>query len=59
MVVDKENISNLPEFADFAIDKGWTASPYFKTQIGRNYEFHHCQSAPDKLFNRVSLYKII
>jgi uncharacterized protein len=57
MVIDKENISDLPELARFAIDKGWTASPYFKTQIGRNYELHHCQSAPDKLFNRVSLYE--
>lgn len=57
MVVDKENINNLPELARFAIDKGWTASQYFKTQIGRNYELHHCQSAPQKLFDRVSLYE--
>ncbi len=57
MVIDKENINNLPELARFAIDKGWTASPYFKTQIGRNYELHHCQSAPEKLFNRVNLYE--
>jgi uncharacterized protein len=57
MVVDKENMNNLPELAQFAIDKRWTKSPYFKTQIGRNYELHHCQSAPDKLFSRVSLYE--
>lgn len=57
MVIDKENISNLPELAQFAIDKGWTKNPLFKTQIGRNYELHHCQSAPDKLFTRVSLYE--
>lgn len=57
MVVDKENINNLPELARFAIDKVWTTSPYFKTQIGRNYELHHCQSSPDKLFSRVSLYE--
>jgi uncharacterized protein len=57
MVIDKENISNLPELARFAIDKGWTSSPYFKTQIGRNYELHHCQSAPQKLFDRISLYE--
>lgn len=57
MVIDKENINNLPELACFAIDKGWTKSPFFKTQIGRNYELHHCQSAPDKLFTRVSLYE--
>ena len=59
MVIDKENIENLPDFARFAIDKGWTKSPYFKTQIGRNYELHHCQSTPDKLFNRVSLFETI
>lgn len=57
MVIDKENIGNLPELAQFALDKGWTQSPFFKTQIGRNYELHHCQSAPDKLFNRISLYE--
>ena len=59
MVIDKENIENLPDLAQFAIDKGWTKSPYFKTQIGRNYELHHCQSAPDKLFNRISLFEKI
>jgi uncharacterized protein len=57
MVADKENINNLPELARFAIEKGWTKNPLFKTQIGRNYELHHCQSAPDKLFDRVSLYE--
>ncbi len=59
MVIDKENIENLPVMARYAINKGWTSSPYFKTQIGRNYELHHCQSAPDKLFNRVSLYEYL
>lgn len=57
MVVDKENIQSLPDLASFAIEKGWTSSPLFKTQIGRNYELHHCQSAPDKLFDRISLYE--
>ncbi len=59
MVIDKENIDNLPEFASFAIDKGWTKSSLFKTQIGRNYELHHCQSAPNKLFSRISLYETL
>ena len=59
MVIDKENINNLPDFAKFAIDKGWTKSPYFKSQMGRNYELHHCQSAPEKLFSRVSLFEKI
>jgi len=57
IVVDKENIEALPALAKFAIDKGWTTNQNFKTQIGRNYELHHCQSAPDKLFTRISLYE--
>jgi uncharacterized protein len=57
MVIDRQNIENLSDLAQFAIDKGWTSSPLFKTQIGRNYELHHCQSAADKLFSRVSLYE--
>ncbi len=57
IVVDKENIENLPDLAKFAIEKGWTKSAHFKTQMGRNYELHHCQSAPDKLFDRITLYE--
>jgi len=57
MVIDKENINNLSDLAQFAIDKGWTSSNYFKTQIGRNYELHHCQSEASKLFSRVTLYE--
>ncbi|MCK9412057.1 MAG: radical SAM protein [Prolixibacteraceae bacterium] len=59
MVIDKQNIENLPELASFAIDKGWTSHPLFKTQIGRNYELHHCQSTPDQLFTRISLFQKI
>ena len=59
MVVDKENISGLPGMAQFAIDKGWTKSEFFKTQLGRNYELHHCQSTSEKLFSRISLYETI
>lgn len=57
VVADKDNINNLPELSQYAIDKGWTSNPLFKTQIGRNYELHHCQSSPDRLFTRVSLYE--
>jgi uncharacterized protein len=57
MVADRDNIDNLPELSRFAIQKGWTVSPHFKTQIGRNYELHYCNSTPDKLFNRVTLYE--
>jgi uncharacterized protein len=56
MVADRDNLENLPDLAQFAIDKGWTASELFKTQIGRNYELHHCNSSPGRLFDRVSLY---
>ncbi len=59
MVADRENINDLPDLARFAIDRGWTGNPLFKTQLGRNYELHHCQSASDKLFSRVSLYETI
>ena len=59
MVIDKDNIDNLSELAQFAIDKGWTSSSYFKTQIGRNYELHHCQSSGNKLFSRISLFEKI
>jgi len=59
VVVDKENIDGLPELAQFAIDKGWTASAFFKTQLGRNYELHHCQATSEKLFSRISLYETI
>lgn len=56
MVVDKDNIENLADIARFAIDKGWTSSPFFKTQIGRNYELHYCNSTPERLFDRATLY---
>lgn len=59
MVVDKENINGLPDMAKFAIDKGWTKNPLFKTQLGRNYELHHCQATSGKLFSRISLYESI
>lgn len=59
MVIDRENIEDLPDFARFAIDKGWTKHPDFKTQIGRNYELHHCQSSSGKLFDRISLFEKI
>ncbi|MDD3078880.1 MAG: radical SAM protein [Paludibacter sp.] len=56
MVVDKENIDNLADLSRFAIDRGWTKSSLFKTQIGRNYELHFCNSTPDRLFDRATLY---
>lgn len=59
MVLDKENIDNLPALAQFAAEKGWADNRLFKTQAGRNYELHHCQLSNDKLFSRISLYEKI
>ena len=56
-VVDRENFPHLIELAHLAIEKGWAASPLFKTQLGRNYELHSCQSDQSKLYDRVSLYE--
>jgi len=57
MVVDRDNLQELPELARFAIDRGWTGNPGFKTQLGRNYELHYCQANQGKLYDRVSLYE--
>ncbi len=59
MIVDKDNVNNLPELARFAIEKGWTKSPLFKTALGRNYELHHCQTNNTRLFKRIEMYQEI
>jgi len=59
MIVDKDNINNLPELARFAKEKGWTKSPLFKTALGRNYELHHCQTNNSRLFSRIEMYQEI
>jgi len=59
MVVDRENIDNLPALAAFSKERGWTDNPLFKTQLGRNYELHHCSSSPDILFSRIELYEAV
>ncbi len=59
MVLDKDNIAALPRLALFAKQRGWTAHPLFKTQLGRNYELHYCQKGNSKLYDRISLYKDI
>jgi uncharacterized protein len=56
MVVDRDNIENLPELAQFAIDRGWTAYSHFCTQLGRNYELHDCQAGRERLFSRIEMY---
>ncbi|MBN2610250.1 MAG: radical SAM protein [Bacteroidales bacterium] len=57
VVLDRQNIMNLPELASFAIDRGWVRNPLFKTQLGRNYELHHCQSENQRLYSRLSMYE--
>ena len=57
MIVDKDNIDNLPDLARYAIKHGWTKSPYFKTALGRNYELHHCQNNNKRLFSRIEMYQ--
>jgi len=59
MVVDAENIQSMPALAQFAIDAGWTKSELFKTQLGRNYELHHCQENNQRLFSRLSMYEAV
>lgn len=58
-VIDKDNITSLSALAEFAIKKGWTKSPFFKTQLGRNYELHYCQAANNKLMTRLEFYEEI
>jgi uncharacterized protein len=55
MVLDKENIAELPALAAFAIERGWTANARFKTQLGRNYELHYCQADHARLFDRLGM----
>lgn len=59
MIIDKENVHDLPEMARFAIDRGWTQHPLFKTALGRNYELHHCQTNNARLFSRIEMYQEI
>lgn len=59
MVIDKTNIEELPVLAKFSIEKGWTGSPLFKTQLGRNYELHHCQTEEARLYSRIEMYQDI
>jgi uncharacterized protein len=56
MIVDKDNIGNLPQLADEAIRRGWTEHPLFKTALGRNYELHHCQTNNQRLYSRIDMY---
>ena len=56
-VIDRENLPYLPQLSEFAVEQGWTDSPLFKTQLGRNYELHYCQADGGKLYDRLSMYE--
>ncbi len=58
-VLDRDNVAAFAELAHFAIDRGWTDNPNFKTQIGRNYELHHCQTERSRLYSRLELFQDI
>ena len=57
VVLDRENIPALTELSAFAIGKGWTEHPRFKTQLGRNYELHFCGGKRNRLFERAGMYE--
>jgi uncharacterized protein len=59
MVIDQNNIEDLPELARFTLKKGWLNNPLFKTQLGRNYELHDCQADATRLYSRLGLYQDI
>lgn len=59
VVVDRDNLPDLPALARFAIERGWTRDPNFKTQLGRNYELHSCHAGPGVLYTRIELYEAL
>jgi uncharacterized protein len=56
-VIDRDNLPAYVELSRFAIERGWTDNPKFKTQIGRNYELHECQAGRDRLYSRIELHQ--
>jgi uncharacterized protein len=59
VVIDGENLKNLPDLAAFAVKKGWTGNPNFKTQLGRNYELHGCHAGKSRLYTRLEFFEEI
>ncbi|OGR15142.1 MAG: hypothetical protein A2341_21520 [Deltaproteobacteria bacterium RIFOXYB12_FULL_58_9] len=59
VVLDRNNLNGLVDLAAFAQHQGWTASPHFKTQLGRNYELHTCPAHPERLYSRLELYQAL
>lgn len=59
VVVDRKNIGNLPELANFSVGKKWVENPLFRTIIGRNYELHRCSSYPQDRFSHIELFEYL
>jgi uncharacterized protein len=57
VVLDRDNMPELPAIAALAREHGWLDTPLFKTQLGRNYELHSCQKDAGRLYDRVSMYQ--
>lgn len=57
-VVDRENINDLVQLAEYCEAQGWLDLPpeLFKTQIGRNYELFECYVKPQHLMTQVELW---
>lgn len=57
-VVDKENILDTVNLAEYLDEKGWLdlGQELFKTQIGRNYELFGCYAKPQYLMTQVELW---
>ncbi|MBI9101457.1 MAG: radical SAM protein [Spirochaetales bacterium] len=58
-VLDRDNVNDLPKLAALARKRGWLETGLLKTQLGRNYELHSCQTDRNRLYDRVSMYKDI
>ena len=56
-VMDRDNLPSYVALARFAIERGWTTQPGFKTQVGRNYELHECQVGRERLYSRLELHQ--
>jgi uncharacterized protein len=57
VVVDRDNLGALPELAACAAARGWTSHPGFRAHLGRSYELHTCGPAPERLFDRLGLWR--
>jgi uncharacterized protein len=57
VVLDAENMDELPALARFAAERGWVGNPRFKTQLGRNYELHTCQADRERLYDRAGFWE--